>query len=355
MIYYLAHYFQPSYSWLNLFHYVSVRASCAFLSSLFLFFLFGNSFIKASGRSFCSKVRDWVPDAHQKKNNTPTMGGLFILAIFFINALMWSKISDGLVMMMVLGTLGYGTIGFFDDWGKIQRHKGLSARMKMMLQVSLGLAIGLCWYFIFPSPTTALCVPFFKKVQPVFGAFLPIWTMLVLVSTSNAVNLTDGLDGLVSGPLICNFATFSLVAYLAGNKTFSSYLYIPFAASAELTVIGAILVGVMLGFLWYNAHPAQIFMGDVGSLSLGAALGMMALFSRQELLLFICGGIFVMETLSVIIQVFSFKYFGKRLFRMAPIHHHFELQGWQETKITVRFWIISLILSVITLLSLKIR
>lgn len=299
-------------------------------------------------------MRDWTPESHQNKNNTPTMGGLLIFIIFFANSLLWSNLLNIKVWIFLLCVLGFGAIGFLDDWSKIQQKKGISAALKFRLQIALALGISTAWYFLC-APDTHLCVPFLKNFSPDLGLLIIPWATLIMIATSNAVNLTDGLDGLATGPLLCNFATFAMIAYLAGHKKFAAYLFIPYAGSAEMVILAAALVGALLGFLWYNAHPAQIFMGDVGSLPLGAGLALLALMAKQELLLIPCGGIFVMETVSVILQVLSFRFLGKRLFRMAPIHHHFELLGWQETKITIRFWIISLVLALLTILTLKIR
>lgn len=354
MIYHLAHYLQSTCSFFNLFHYVTVRSIGALLSSLFLAFLFGNRFIDFCQRNFRSKVREHTPDSHQTKNNTPTMGGLFILLIFFINSLLWNNLCDIKVWIFLLCMLGFGAIGFWDDWSKIQSKKGISATLKFRLQVTLALVLASLWYFL-AAPDTHLCIPFLKNFSPELGLFLIPWAAFIMIAMSNAVNLTDGLDGLATGPLICNFSAFTMIAYLAGHKKFAAYLFIPYAGSAELVIISATLIGALLGFLWYNTYPAQIFMGDVGSLPLGAGLALLGLMARQELLLVISGGIFVLETLSVILQVSSFKLRGKRIFRMAPIHHHFELLGWPETKITVRFWIISIVLCLIAVLTLKIR
>jgi phospho-N-acetylmuramoyl-pentapeptide-transferase len=354
MIYYLAHKLQTSFSFLNIFHYVSVRAIAALLTALIFAFVSGTWFIQVCQRYFRAKVRDWTPDSHQKKNDTPTMGGLFILLVFLVNSFLWSDVSNPKIWIFLLCMTGFGFIGFLDDWYKIIHRKGISATLKFRLQILFALVISTLWYF-FAKPDTHVCIPFFKLINPDLGLLLIPWAALIMISVSNAVNLTDGLDGLATGPLILNFSTFALIAYLAGHIKFANYLYIPFAGSAELVVCAASLIGALLGFLWYNAHPAQIFMGDVGSLPLGAGLALMALMAKQELLLVISGGIFVMETLSVMVQVASFKLTGKRVFRMAPIHHHFELLGWQETKITIRFWIISFILSLLALLTLKIR
>lgn len=354
MIYHLAKYLQPSYSFFNLFHYVSFRAIIALLTSISLSFLFGGWFIRKLQKRFRSKPREWTPENHLKKNNIPTMGGLLILTVCIINTLLWNNLTKLNVWLFLLCISLFGLIGFIDDWSKIYSGRGISARLKFILQISFALLIMLTWYFLM-SPNTSLCIPFFKNFMPVLGWFVIPWGIFILVGTSNAVNLTDGLDGLATGPLMASFATFSIIAYLAGHKFLAHYLHVPFAASSEVAIIGATLVGALLGFLWYNTYPAQVFMGDVGSLALGAGLAFMAIISRQELLLLISGGIFVLETLSVIIQVASFKLLGRRMFKMAPIHHHFELQGWEEAKITVRFWIISIILALLTLLTLKIR
>ncbi len=354
MFYHLAQALQTKFKFLHLFSYVSVRVIAALLSSIILSFLLGNWFIKASQKNFRSKVREWTPASNRLKDNTPTMGGLFILMVFVINTLLWCNLSKLQTWLFVLCLIGFGFIGFLDDWSKIRNKSGLTIKSKFLMQFSFALLIVAGWYF-FVGHNGHICVPFFKNFSPKLGWLLIPWGVFILVGTSNAVNLTDGLDGLAAGPLMFNFSTFSIIAYLAGHKYFAQYLYIPFAGSAELAIFGATLVGGLLGFLWYNTYPAQIFMGDVGSLALGAGLAFMALMTRQELLLPIAGGIFVLETASVIIQVFSFRVFGRRMFKMAPIHHHYELLGWKEAKITVRFWIISIILSLLALLTLKIR
>ncbi len=354
MIYHIANQFRESYSLFNLFHYVSVRSIGALLTALLFSFVFGSRFISYCQNNFRSKVRDMTPESHQNKNYTPTMGGLFILLVFLINTLLWNNLGRAKVWIFLLCMLGFGLIGFLDDWYKIQRTKGISATLKFRLQLGLALVVASLWYFI-DMPDTRLCIPFFKNFTPELGLLLIPWAAFIMIAASNAVNLTDGLDGLATGPLLCNFSSFAIIAYLAGHKKLAAYLFIPYAGSAELVIISATLIGALLGFLWYNSHPAQIFMGDVGSLPLGAGLGLLALMARQELLLLIAGGIFVMETLSVMLQVASFKLRGKRIFKMAPIHHHFELLGWPETKITIRFWIVSIILSLIAILTLKIR
>ncbi|MBM3886455.1 phospho-N-acetylmuramoyl-pentapeptide-transferase [Candidatus Dependentiae bacterium] len=354
MLYHLAQLLQPYYGFFNVFHYVSVRSICAFLSTLLVSFILGNKFITFSQKFFRSKAREWTPETHLIKNDTPTMGGLFMLSVFLINALLWANLINPSVWLFIWCVVSFGAIGFLDDYLKIKRHKGISSGFKFRLQLLASfLAVG-GWYWL-AHPPTNLCIPFIKSFAPALGLLIIPWGMFILIGTSNAVNLTDGLDGLATGPLIANFGSFALICYLAGHVKFASYLYIPYAGSAEIAILAAALVGALLGFLWYNTYPAQIFMGDVGSLPLGASLAFAALMARQEFLLAITGGIFVMETLSVMIQVTSYRLWGKRVFRMAPIHHHFELMGWKETKITVRFWIISIVLSVLALLTLKLR
>lgn len=354
MIYHLSQCLQSQYSFFNIFHYVSVRAICALLTSLLLSFIFGNRFIRFSQNNFRSKVREYTPQTHQTKNDTPTMGGLFVISIFVINALLWCNLTKINVWLITLCVVGFGLIGFLDDAYKIWYKKGISATAKFRLQILLALGLSCTWYFL-ANPDARICVPFFKNFMPYIGLALIPWATFIIVATSNAVNLTDGLDGLATGPLISNFAAMAIVAYLAGHIKFSNYLFIPYAGSAELTILAAAMIGGLLGFLWYNTYPAQIFMGDVGSLALGGGLAFIALMTRQELLLMISGGIFVAETVSVILQVASYKLTGKRIFLMAPLHHHFELRGWKEAKITVRFWIISIILCVLAILTLKIR
>jgi phospho-N-acetylmuramoyl-pentapeptide-transferase len=354
MLYYISQLLKIQYSFFNVFGYISVRVIASLLSAIILSFLFGDWFIKKSTKNFRAKVREWIPENHLIKNDTPTMGGLLILMIFVINTLLWADLTKVEVWLFILCFLSFGFIGFLDDFKKIRKNRGMSAKCKFLMQIACALIIVLVWY-IFSVPDTHLCIPFFKNFRPNLGLFIIPWAVFIIVGTSNAVNLTDGLDGLAAGPLMFNFTTFAAIAYLAGHKYFAKYLYIPFMGTSELAILGATLVGALMGFLWYNTYPAQIFMGDVGSLALGSVLALMAIFARQELLLLIAGGIFVLETLSVIIQVFSFKMFGKRMFKMAPIHHHYELLGWKEAKITIRFWIISIILSLLTLLTLKIR
>jgi len=354
MIYHIASALKPYLSGLNLVHYVSFRAIAALLTALALSFIGGSYFITKVHTLFASKSRPWTPESHKSKNNLPTMGGLFIITIVIITSLLWSDLSSPLVWIFLIALIGFGTIGFWDDWKKICSHSGISVPQKFALQALIALFVVGLWIYSADTSTT-ISFPFFKNLNPHIGLFFIPWAMFIIIGFSNAVNLTDGLDGLAIGSLMPNFATFALIGYLAGNAKMAHYLHIPFSGSAEITILGTTLVGASLGFLWYNTYPAQIFMGDVGSLALGGCLALMALITKQELLLLISGGLFVLETLSVIIQVSSYKLLGRRIFKMAPLHHHFELLGWQESKITVRFIIISLILCLLALITLKIR
>jgi phospho-N-acetylmuramoyl-pentapeptide-transferase len=319
-----------------------------------MFLLLGNLFLGVARRFFRSKSREFAPETHKNKDSMPTMGGVFILAIVIINSLLWTDYTNSYVWIFLFCISSFGAIGMYDDWQKIRRHAGISAKTKFLLQLTCaGASIALLVYF---TPfSTQIVLPFFKYWQPDIGLFFIPWATFILIGCSNAVNLTDGLDGLAIGSLLPNFALFSALCYLAGHAGIAHYLAIPFSGTSEITIIGSILLGTSLGFLWYNTYPAQIFMGDVGSLSLGAALAMMALMAKQELLLAISGGLFVMETVSVIAQVASVRYRKKRIFKMAPIHHHFELLGWPESTITARFGIISLLLCLLALVTVKIR
>lgn len=354
MLYHLSLSVKHYWSAFNVIHYVSFRAIAALLSSLFISFLFGDWFIAKSKQFFRSKTREWTPERHKEKGEMPTMGGILIVMVVLVNALLWCNLANSEVWIFLLCLFGFGAIGFWDDWQKIHYRKGIPARYKFIAQWSVAGIIALLLVYGANLDTT-VSFPFIKTFNPDIGLLFIPWIMFILVGCSNAVNLTDGLDGLAIGSLIPNFATFSFICYVAGHYTIASYLQIPYAGCAEIAVLGGILVGASLGFLWYNAYPAQIFMGDVGSLALGSVLALMAIMAKQELLLVIAGGLFVVESLSVMAQLFSFRYFGKRIFKMAPIHHHFELIGWQESKITARFGIISLILCLLTLITLKLR
>jgi len=303
-------------------------------------------------------VRGDGPESHLSKSGTPTMGGILILVAITISVLLWADLTNTYVWVVLFVVLSFGVIGFIDDYRKVIRKdsNGLIAKWKYFWQTIVGLATALFLYQISHPEQTFLLIPFVKDVMPQMGMLYIVMTYFVIVGTSNAVNLTDGLDGLAIVPTVMVAGALALFAYVTGHYNFSNYLNIPHIAMAsELVVVCTAIVGAGLGFLWFNTYPAQVFMGDVGSLSLGAALGVIAVLVRQELVLFIMGGVFVIETVSVILQVGSYKLRGKRIFRMAPIHHHYELKGWPEPRVIVRFWIISLMLVLIGLATLKLR
>ena len=305
-------------------------------------------------------VRDYVPSKnHVQKSKTPTMGGLLILICMIGSTLLWANLTNSFIWLAIIVTLGMGTLGFIDDHRKLKyksSEKGLSKGQKIFWQLFIGLLAGAYLVFWPDAFNTELAVPFLKKIHPNLGWGYVILAALVIISTANAVNITDGLDGLAIGPTIIATLTFLLLTYLSGHAVFAQYLLIPHIPGAgELTVFCGGMLGAGLGFLWYNTYPAQVFMGDIGSLSLGGALGTLALSTKNELLLIIIGGVFVLEAMSVIIQVASFQLRGKRVFLMAPIHHHFELKGWSEPKIIVRFWIIAVILALFSLSTMKLR
>lgn len=354
MIYFVSQFLKGSISAFNVVHYVSFRSIAALLSTLLLSIGFGGLFIDRFGNLMRSGIREFTPQTHQAKGNMPGMGGIFILLMVVINAWLWCDTTQPVVLLFLAGLLAFGGIGLWDDLEKIWYKKGISAQAKSTLQSLVAFFIAIAIYGLeLVEPT--IVFPFFKHLQPCIGLLFIPWVMLVIIGASNAVNLTDGLDGLAMNALLPNFSTFSIICYLASHATLSAYLSIPFVYSSELVVLGGIMIGASLGFLWFNTYPAQIFMGDVGSLSLGCALALMGILSKHELLLAISGGLMVVETLSVIVQVLSFRFLGKRIFRMAPIHHHFELIGWPESKITVRFGIISLVLCLLALITLKVR
>ena len=358
MLYHLLYPLHELFSFFNVFRYITFRTIYSILTALLISFIIGPWLIKKL-RVFQIQqvVREDVPSRHMAKNGTPTMGGSLILAAILIPTFFWSDLTNPYVWILLLTTLAFGILGFFDDYKKLRDKKGIGirARYKFPIQVAIGLVVSFILFNAIDHDSR-LIFPFFKKVMPDLGEWYILFGMLVIVGSANAVNLTDGLDGLAIGPVLIASGTFMLFCYLAGNFRFASYLQIPFVkGSGELTILCGALVGSGLGFLWFNTYPAQVFMGDVGSLSLGAALGTIAVITKQEFLLFIVGGIFVIEALSVIIQVLSYQVRKKRVFRMAPIHHHFELKGWAEPKIIVRFWIIGIILGLIAISTLKLR
>lgn len=360
MLLWLTHFLQNYYEGFRVFQYLTFRSILGTLTALCIALLLGPWMIrKLSHGQIKQVVRNDGPQSHFSKAGTPTMGGALILTAIAISTLLWGNLSDPYIWIVLLGTLGFGAIGWLDDYLKLhfQNPKGLSARWKYLGQSILAIGIGLWLYFIAKTPLeTQLVIPFLKNVHIQLGLFYIALTYFVITGSSNAVNLTDGLDGLAILPTVMVAGALAIFAYLSGNVEFAKYLSIPYiAGSGEIAVFCATLVGAGLGFLWFNTYPAQIFMGDVGALGLGASLGIIAVIVRQELVLFIMGGVFVMETLSVIIQVISFKLTRKRVFKMAPLHHHFELKGWPEPRVIVRFWIITFVLVLCGLATLKLR
>ncbi|MEN8823326.1 MAG: phospho-N-acetylmuramoyl-pentapeptide-transferase [Glaciecola sp.] len=341
-------------------NYLTLRAILATLTSLLMAILIGPTMIKwLQQLQIGQTVRDDGPQTHLQKMGTPTMGGVLILAAIITSVILWADLSNKYVWVTLTILIGYGVVGFVDDYRKVVRKdsKGLIARWKYFWQTVIALAVAI---FLYSTTTqaeeTQLVVPFFKDVVPQLGLMYIAFVYFTVVGSSNAVNLTDGLDGLAIVPTILVAGALAIFAYVTGNINFAIYLHIPFIPqTSELVIICGAIIGAGLGFLWFNTYPAEVFMGDVGSLALGGVLGIIAVLVRQEIVLVIMGGIFVIETLSVIIQVGSFKLRGKRVFRMAPIHHHFELKGWPEPKVIVRFWIISLILVLVGLATLKLR
>ncbi|MEH8019899.1 MULTISPECIES: phospho-N-acetylmuramoyl-pentapeptide-transferase [Rheinheimera] len=360
MLVWLAEYLTQYFNAFNVFSYLTFRAILGILTSLFLSLYLGPKLIARLQRMQIGQVvRGDGPESHFSKKGTPTMGGLLILGAVLISTLLWANLENKYVWVVLFVLVSFGWIGFVDDYRKVVRKdpKGLIARWKYFWQSLFAIAVAAFLYFTAERPAeTALLVPFVKDVMPQLGLLFLALSYFVIVGTSNAVNLTDGLDGLAIVPTIMVAAAFAIIAYLSGNVNFSSYLHIPYLPHAsELVVVCASLVGAGLGFLWFNTYPAQVFMGDVGSLALGAVLGVIAILVRQEIVLFIMGGIFVMETVSVILQVGSYKLRGQRIFRMAPIHHHYELKGWPEPRVIVRFWILSIIFVLVGLATLKLR
>jgi len=357
MFYHLFYPLASDISPFNVFRYITFRTGAATLTALFIAFLVGPPLIrKLSSLHVGQPIREIGP-AHQGKAGTPTMGGLLILLSLLVSVLLWSNLNNRFVWTVIGVTVGFGLLGFIDDYRKVtEGHSaGISVRMKLFWQTLLALTVALAIYSD-PGFDAQLAVPFFKNFTPHLGwLYIPVATFII-VGTSNAVNLTDGLDGLAIGPVMVATGTFLLLSYAAGHAGIADYLAIKYVAgSGTLAIFCGALIGGGMGFLWFNASPAQLFMGDVGSLALGGALGTIAVLIRQEILLAVVGGIFVIETLSVVIQVASFRLTGKRVFLMAPIHHHFEQLGWPEQKIVVRFWIVSAILGLVALSSLKLR
>ncbi len=361
MLYYLLFSFQDQISVLNVTRYITFRTAAASLTALALSVLLGPWLIrKLQAFQIGQIIRQEGPQSHRAKAGTPTMGGLLILVAAIVPTLLWADLANAYVWVAVLATLAFGAVGFADDYLKIIRrsHHGLLPRYKMGLQIVIAVCVGVALMALAEQGlyNTRLIFPFFKNLIPDLGWFYVLFTVLVLVGSTNAVNLTDGLDGLAISTFAVAAAAFTALAYVTGHAVLADYLLlVRFPPAGELTVFCGALVGASLGFLWYNSYPAEIFMGDVGSLALGGALGTVAILIKQELLLPIVGGVFVLEALSVIIQVASFKLRGKRVFKMAPLHHHFELLGWSEPKVIARFLIVGVIFALFSLTTLKLR
>ena len=360
MLLYLTSYLSQFESGFNVFNYLTMRAILGALTALVISFVIGPRMIaRLSLNQVGQPVREYGPSSHLPKAGTPTMGGALILTAIVVSTVLWADLENRFVWVVLFVTLAFGVIGYVDDYKKLvlRDSAGLSAKQKLSWQSLVALIAAISLYLMASEDvSTSLLIPYFKDLSVSLGIFQIAVSFLFIVGFSNAVNLTDGLDGLAIMPTVLVGGALGVFAYVTGNINFSGYLGIPYVAgTGEMLVFCAALCGAGLGFLWFNTYPAQVFMGDIGALSLGAALGVVAVITRQEIVLAIMGGVFVVETVSVIIQVVSFKLTGRRVFRMAPLHHHFELKGWAEPKVIVRFWIITVILVLIGLASLKIR
>lgn len=358
MLYHILTPLKDDYILFNVIRYITFRTFAAFVTAMAIYFLFGQRWINFLKRKqFGQVIRSDGPQSHLIKKNTPTMGGVLIMLSLLGSVLLWSDLKNAFVWICLFVMVGFGLVGLVDDLKKVLKNNtlGLRGHYKIVIEVSVCLLAGLMLYGCGYLNTT-LHFPFFKNLTPDLGVFYIYFAVLVVVGTSNAVNLTDGLDGLVTVPSISSFLSYGVLAYAAGNTLISEYLQVPYVSGAgEVSVICGAAMGALTGFLWYNTHPAEIFMGDVGALGIGALLGTVALVTKNEILLLLIGGIFVLETVSVIAQVASFKLTGRRVFRMAPLHHHYELKGWHESKVIVRFWMLSFILAILALATLKLR
>ena len=360
MLYHLLYPLHTTFFGFNVFKYITFRSAGAVITALIVSFLLGPAVIRwLRALKVGQHVRNDGPQSHLTKQGTPTMGGVLIIAAVASSVLLWSDLTNQYVWIVLFAALSFGGIGFWDDYLKVvkKRSRGLTARQKFGLQILASLAIGVYLYRFSGDPDVAhLSVPFFKRLVIDLGWFSVPFAVLVIVGSSNAVNLTDGLDGLAAGLVGIAAIANAVIVYVGGNRIIADYLRIQYiAGSGELVVFCGALLGASLGFLWYNAHPAEVFMGDVGSLSLGGALGTLAVVTKHELILVVTGGIFVAEVFSVMLQVASYRLTGKRIFKMAPIHHHFEQIGWPESKVIIRFWIMGIILALVSLSSLKLR
>jgi phospho-N-acetylmuramoyl-pentapeptide-transferase len=358
MLYHLLYPLRDDFILFNVFKYITVRTFGALLTAMIIYFFLGSKWIRfLKKKQYKQVVRQDGPVTHLKKSNTPTMGGLLVIGCFLFSSLLWCDLTNHFVLSSIFVMLGFTIVGFIDDYMKIVRKNpfGFRGQYKIVIEVAICLAVGLYLYgngYL----DTKLHFPFFKQFTPDISFLYLFFAIFVVVGTANAVNLTDGLDGLVTVPAAVSFFSYGILAYAAGNMIISNYLQVPNVLGAgELSIVCGAIIGSLIGFLWHNSHPAEIFMGDVGALGIGSLLGMIALITKNEFLLLLIGGIFVLETISVIIQVVSFKLIGKRVFQMAPLHHHFELKGWKESKVIVRFWIIAIICSMLALVTLKLR
>ncbi len=342
----------------NVFRYITFRTAMALVTALVLALVLGPWMIrKLRERQIGETIRTEGPERHRAKAGTPTMGGLLILGSLVVSVLLWGNLQNRYVWVLLLVTIALGTIGFYDDWLKLRTRRPLKIHQKFLAQLAVGLVVGL-YLYRFPADgvTTQLSVPFVKDWIPDLGAWYILFAALIVVGASNAVNLTDGLDGLAMGPVIVAALAFGVIAYVTGHARLSEYLFIlKVRGAGELTVFCGAMMGAGIGFLWFNSYPAEVFMGDVGSLALGGAIGTLAILSKAELLLPFIGGLFVIEAVSVILQVASFRLTGRRIFRMAPLHHHFELVGWPEAKVVIRFWILAVLMALLALTTLKLR
>lgn len=358
MLYHLLYPLKQDFILFNLFKYITFRTFGALITSMVIYFLFGSKWIAfLRGKQFKQTIRDDGPQTHLLKKDTPTMGGVLVMASVLAGSLLWCDLSNEFVWVSLLVMLGFAAVGFVDDYRKVIKKNphGFRGQYKIILEVAICLLAALYLYGN-EYVDTRLHLPFFKELVPDIGVGYLFFAILVVSGAANAVNLTDGLDGLVTVPAVMAFFSYGVLSYAAGNILISNYLQVANVVGAgELSIICGAMIGSLIAFLWYNTHPAEIFMGDVGALGIGGLLGTIALITKNEVLLVLIGGVFVLETVSVIIQVASFKLTGKRVFRMAPIHHHFELKGWKESKVIVRFWIVSFILSLLALVTLKIR
>ncbi len=359
MIYEFLYPLHTIFSSFNVFRYITFRTIFASITALLICLLLGGWFIdRLQKMQIDQQIREDGPKTHLVKKGTPTMGGMLIIFAVVVSTILWANLGIVYIWLVLLVTVGFGLIGFLDDYKKlaVKNSRGVSGKTRLAAEIIIALFVGVILYFK-PGFNTQVTIPFFKTVLPNLGWGYIVLCVFIIVGAANAVNLTDGLDGLATGPAGICFVTYLLFAYFAGNIKVAHYLQIPYVPGAgELSVFCGAFMGAALGFLWFNAYPAEVFMGDVGSLSMGGALGTVAVITKQEILLAIVGGVFVMETFSVIFQVGYFKLTGgKRIFRMAPIHHHFELKGWAEPKVIVRFWIISILLALVAISTLKLR